>query len=287
MLPLQTLRILMKPLVRLFVRNARSVQDFNNLAKILFVECAEEELAKSGKRVSLSRLSALTGLNRRDVTSIARDGGTPVHSGASVLARVIGHWEGDRRFRDASGAPRGLSSRGENSEFSKLVSTVSRDIHLGTILSELCRAGIAEERDGLVYLLNREAIVPRDAERGFSLLSRDTDTLFEVVSENILAPQPIKNLHLRTEFDNIDQRKIPMLRQWLLEQGQEFHRRARGFFAEHDLDMSSGSEQDFSGGRVVLTTFGFAQEAESSTRISQSLAKRPPKRSRSGSKADN
>ena len=270
----EVLKLVLRPVVRFFVRHSHSVHEFHALSKTLFVEEAELLLKQSKERTSVSRISAMTGLNRRDIAHIREHQGTPWHEGASVIARVLALWQHDARFCGSRGKPRELSFSGEKSEFSQLVSAVSRDLHAGTVLRELLRSKLVVSDGRDLRLVGREAIHPRDESRGFQVLSRDLNTLIKVASGNICNPQPVKHLHLRTEFDNIEQAKIPELKTWLIEQGRDLHRRAREFLVSLDLDLSSGSASPQGGGRVVLSTFGLAEVEDSPTPNLQSSAKR-------------
>ena len=261
MLPASCLRAVLRPLVRLFVSHSHSIQEFVAIAKTLYVEAAEEELKRVGERSSMSRLSAVTGLNRRDISHIQGAAGAPLHQGASILARVLSNWENLPRFRGRGATPKPLTCDGESSQFFDLVRSVSRDIHPSAILIELRRAGLVRSQENCVELIESEAYAPQDLERGFSIIARDIATLLELGNENVVAPKTVRNLHLRTEFDNIDPAQIKPLKAWLLQEGKEFHRRARELFAKHDLDLSSDSTGSAKGGRVILTSFGAAFEA--------------------------
>lgn len=258
MLPDTCLRAILRPIVRVFVRHSHSIHEFMAMAKALYVEAANDQLEQIGERSSMSRISAMTGLNRRDISSIQNTGGAPYYQGATILARVLSNWENLAQFRKKSGGPKTLTADGEDSEFFNLVRSVSRDIHPSGVLVELRRSKLIEEKDGEITRVAEEAYVEHDLERGFSIIARDLNSFMDISHENVVEPKSVRNLHLRTEFDNIDPAKVPLLKKWLLEEGKAFHKKARAVFSKYDVDMGSANTNSKGGAKVVLTSFGQA-----------------------------
>lgn len=120
---------------------------------------AEEEIARGGMKPNVSRLSAMTGLYRREVSQIFKKQSAPLYQGVSLIARILARWEGDRKLCGDDGAPRSLTCGHRESEFSKLVASISKDTHEGTILNELRRARLVEVNEGRARLLKREGFV--------------------------------------------------------------------------------------------------------------------------------
>jgi len=92
--------------------------------------------------------------------------------------------------------------------------------------------------------------------KAYDLFARDAETLIRAGEENLeSSTEGVKNLHLRTEYDNIFQEELPIIRQWLYEQGCLFHRRAREYLSKFDKDITPN--QKAGGGRVVLKSFSW------------------------------
>ena len=115
------LRLLLKPVVRYCLRNGHPFQDYVAESKKVFVEIAVEELKRAGGKVNASKISAVTGLNRRD-TKIETEEKQEDEQSRGIISRILVHWEQSPRFCTKNGQPRVLSVEGEDSEFSKLVS---------------------------------------------------------------------------------------------------------------------------------------------------------------------
>lgn len=252
------MRALMRPLVRFCVRNAHSVQDFYNLAKSVFLSVAQEEMLKSTRKVNVSRLAALTGLHRDEVSKLLSKEGQYEPAPRSILDRVIGQWRHDKRFRTKAGEPRVLSFGEENSEFDELVGSVSKGLYSGTVLFELKRSGAVEETARGLRLVQQMFSVAGDPKQGFSLLSEDIDSLMCAGEENLTRPDEIPNLHIRTDYDNIVVEAVPEIKRWLVDEGKSFHKRAREFLASFDKDINPQLADKAGGVRVALTAFSHA-----------------------------
>ncbi len=229
--------------------------------KVVFVENAVEEIQNSGEKANVSRLSAMTGLHRRDVMRIFREEESEPKPG-SLMTRVVGQWMNDAEFLGSRNRPLILTLEGENSQFRRLVSKVSRDLNPGTVLFELERVGsVARTPRGAKLLLSH--YVPVDnAEEGFALLAKDSEDLIDAVDENIFSNPDIPNLHGRTEFDRIRSDAIPYIRNWLIEEGSAFHKRVGKFLAQFDTDFNPGDDGVLGGATVSLGTFSMIREGD-------------------------
>lgn len=264
----EPLRAILRPVVRFCLRRGLSFQAFLDLSRALFVEEARKEIERGGDSANVSRISALTGLNRRQVTeqTVSPD---PKPSSATMLSRVTGTWENDRRFSSRDGKPRLLSCEGTGSEFHYLVAAVSKDLNAYTVLKELERAKRVEREDGGVKLLASSFIIRGDSEEGFRLLGDDVHELVCAVEENVLERPRVPNLHLRTEYTRVRAAEAKRVREWLLEEGSALHARARKFLSTLDLDLhpvdvqrTGGRNKPVDSIRVVLGTFGRLEQEE-------------------------
>lgn len=254
----KVLRLILGPLIRFCVRNTITVNEVLEAVKSVYIDIASEQIESAKEKVTVSRISVMTGITRREVHRIYREGrvgGTT----PSVSSRVIGVWQYDPRFIRKDKSPRVLTYGGEDSDFKRLVEFVSKDINPATVLFELERVGVVERTPNGVKLIEGVHYQNKTPEKGFNLLARDFETLGKAVTENILTPQETRNLHIRTEYSNLFRADIPTIRKWVLEQGTEFHRRVREYLAGFDKDMNPQEEKD-GGGRVVVQAFSWTEE---------------------------
>lgn len=248
------LQVMLKPIARFCLRNSLAIQEIVEALKVALIEEAMHEVSRVSKRVSVSRLSVVTGLHRRDVMRLTRD--TPkAESPASLASRVIGQWTQDKRFQSAEGAPKVLSYEGDQCEFKDLVRCVSKDLNHCTLLFELERTGAVEKTRAGVKLKKRSFVIGSDMVKGLEVLAQDSDDLMSAVMENLMEAPSIPQLHARTEYDNVSVEALPRLREWLLKEGSAFHKRMREYISKHDLDIDSSIEGG-GGARVSVGTFG-------------------------------
>ena len=270
-LPADTLHkclvLILKPIVRLCLKRSLKIQDLLEAAKVAFLDLSEEEMRAQGAEVSMSRLSIMTGIHRRDVMRLWRDEKPPKQEG-SQLKRVIWKWQQDERFQNKAGRPRLLQVEGKQSEFVDLVQSVSQDLNPYTILFELERIGAITRVDDKIKLEGTVYIPKGDVLEGFALLSADAADLIMGVEENVFEKPEIKNLHIKTEYDNVTIDSVERIKEWFLDQGEAFHKAARDFLAQFDKDINPQLKAKLGGARVALGTFSRVerpkQEAEGS-----------------------
>lgn len=249
----ETLRAMLRPVVRLCLRSSWGIQALVETAKEVFVELASEEIERSGERVSVSRVNVMTGIHRRDVQRLLT-GARPKEAQGALIARVIGQWEQDPRFRTRGGSPKVLSDSGAESDFHRLVRTVSKDVNPATVRRELERIGAVEMTERGVKLVSRAYTPGEKVAEGMAILTNDVDDLVVAVEENLLGEVSVPNLHGRTEYDNIAPESLPEIREWLFREGSTFHRKVRDYLSQFDRDINP-SLGGAGGGRVVFSTF--------------------------------
>jgi hypothetical protein len=165
----QGLRKLLRPLVRLLLRHQITHPYLSNLLKGLYVELADRELSLPGKSQTISRVTLLTGIHRKDVKrlrdEVTEDDAAP--ASVSLGAQLVARWTGSREFCGPGGEPLALprlGREGEGPSFDSLVESVSKDIRPRSVLDEWLRLGIVHVDDADCVCLNTDAFVP---EAGF------------------------------------------------------------------------------------------------------------------------
>lgn len=149
----QVLRLL-RPLVRLLVRQGVHFPAFSQAMKPLFVEAARQELGRNGMQTTDSALSLMSGVHRHDVRAFRRDGGPAARSlspSLSFAGEVIARWMSDRRWAPR-GRPRVLPRQGAELSFGTLVASISSDVRPSAVLDELLRLGAVTESDAGIAL---------------------------------------------------------------------------------------------------------------------------------------
>ena len=93
---------ILAPLARLLIARGVRFQDVSDWLKEAYLAAATRHFAPEGRRVTDSRLSVLTGLQRKDIKALrARvDEGQMPAPGAGPLPRLIAHWRTLDEFHD-------------------------------------------------------------------------------------------------------------------------------------------------------------------------------------------
>ena len=253
-LRLAALRLMLRPLVRFCLRGSHTLQEFVEAAKVVFVELAVEEMGRATTKINVSRISVMTGLNRKEVTALYREKRGMTVRTIGIIPRVMGQWESDKRFCFKPGKPRALTVEGDESEFRELVRSVSTNINPGTVLFEMERIGAVKRKKDQIALVKDVHRIEGDPTRGYELLARDIDSLIIAGEENILKLKPEPNMHFRTEYDNLYLKELPQIEQWLRDEGRAFHKRTREYLSQFDKDINPGNG-GAAGGKVTVTAF--------------------------------
>ena len=153
---------LLAPLAALCLARGVRFAAVEERLKQAFVDAARGGDATAAKR-DVSRVSAATGLTRREVTRISNELPAAAAVRRSPATQIFTRWLGLKRYHDARGRPRPLPRQGKAPSFESLAQSVTQDVHPRTLLEELCRLGLAEvnAKTDTVRLV-RNAFVPHD-----------------------------------------------------------------------------------------------------------------------------
>ncbi|MCB0355123.1 MAG: hypothetical protein KDD64_16440 [Bdellovibrionales bacterium] len=240
---------LLRPVIRACLRHTVHYNELMELVKKSFVTVAVEELERHSQVANVSKISVITGLNRREVTRIFREKGEGKRESAGITRRVLAAWENQKEFRTKGGKPRVLTYEDKDSEFHQLVFSISQDMAAKTVLNELERIGAVEFTPQGVRLVKASSALTRESSESFDVYTTELEHVQQSLEQIIYGDRKPKNHHLMTEFDNIPKSKLPQIRRWLVREGAAFHKKVRNFLASHDLDINPDPTKE--GGETV------------------------------------
>ncbi len=260
------IRRLLRPVVRQLIAYGVTYPAFNRIVRELYIEVAEDHFALPFKRQTDSRLSLVTGINRKEVSQLRRrkiGKLSAVEVEDTVVTHVIGRWMAGPPYADADARPHRLPYEAEaprTPSFARLVRDLGVDVPVRSVLDELLRIGAVELLPNGDVVLRREAhIPPADAEGKLTLLGSDPAELFSTIAHNIEHPDT-PWLQRKVVYDNIGSEALPELSQAARTIGEDFVRRANALLASYDRDRNPNAP----GGtptRVALGTYHFEEEA--------------------------
>lgn len=138
---------ILSPLARLAIRRGWAFPMLADRLRHAFLAAAQDE---AGSDATDSRLSVLTGLQRRDIAKLRDAGASPPAPRRQPLAEIIAKWWDDPAY-DTDGIP----VLGDNASFTHLARSVRKDVHARTFLDVLIEIGAVEETNGTVCLKTR------------------------------------------------------------------------------------------------------------------------------------
>lgn len=236
---------LLRPLVRVLLRNGISYGGFADLAKWVFVDVASKEFGVPGRKQSDSRISVITGLTRKEVARV-KGIDTPDNAAAEQqynrAARVIGGWLRDQRFTNDDGSPALLPFEGMAS-FSELVKIYSGDMTARSILDELIRVDAVERnQEGKLRLLV-SAYVPKGSDAGkLHILGSDVALLIETIDHNMHQVQEQPFFQRKVAYDNLPAEAIPKLRELTQEHAQALLLEIDRYLSQQDRDINPAAQ---------------------------------------------
>ena len=245
----------LRPLVKRLLANGVPFGRLEARLRELFVEVAERELALPGRPQTDSRVSLLTGINRKEVRRIrAAELGLPAPSSFSMnyATSLISRWLTDPQTVDRSGRPRPLPYQAERGpSFMKLARKVTTDLAPRVLLDEVLRSGAAEMRPGNLVVLKSDAYVPkREEAEKLQILGEDPPELIETILRNIFSESPELLLQRKVYYDNLGSDAAKLVRAEMRREGERFLRRVNRLLARHDRDRNpraAGGDRYYAG----------------------------------------
>ncbi len=247
-------RRLLRPLVRLLLRHAVPIAAFEEMARQVYVDVALADFSLPDKKISASRVSILTGLNRKEVarlTAEPADGAADATTGRyNRAARVLTGWVRDPAFCDAQGEPGALPMDGEVS-FAALVKRHSGDMPMRAVLDELLRVGaVQQDDDGRVRLVTR-AYVPQTSDVAkLGILGADVADLVTTIDHNLQHGTTDPRFQRKVMYHSLDARALPAFRKLSATQSQALLEKFDRWLAEHDIDSPAHAAGDGEGERA-------------------------------------
>jgi hypothetical protein len=209
----------------------------------LFVRVAESSFEIPGRPQTDSRLSVLTGINRKEVRRIRRSQPhdvRPTSFERSLAADLVSRWTMDAAATDRRGNPRPIPFRSKQGpSFVRLVRQTTTDLRPRAILDELLRSGMVEMVDPRTVRLKRDAYVPSDGEsEKVAMLAEDPPQLIQTMLHNIVSEGRNLWLQQKVAYDNVGANGVARLRSELRRRSERFLREVDRLLARYDRDRN-------------------------------------------------
>jgi hypothetical protein len=220
-----------------------SFNAFSDIARRVFVETGMRECGIPGKKQTISRVSILTGLTRKEVQRLlAEQGASGVGESReryNRAARVVAGWVRDPDFADAAGDPAKLELDAAQASFGLLVKRYSGDVPARAVLDELLRVGAVERGpDGRIRLLSR-AYVPSNSDIDkLDILGADVADLIATIDHNLQRGASDPRFQRKVMYDNVPEEAIAKFRALSAAQAQSLLEAMDKWLSRHDRDRN-------------------------------------------------
>ncbi len=260
---LTALRMALRPLVRILLRNGVTYKEAAEICKQTFVEVARDDYGVHRRPTNVSRIAILTGLSRHEVKKVkdALAADPEELERMNTATRVLGGWHTDPDFLDATGSPRVLQAAGDSNvanSFAGLCHRYAPDIPVTAMLKELQRVNsVALHDDGTVEVVSRYFMPasqdPDAVLRAGSVVEDLGDTVVFNLSQDREAGE-VTRFEGRATNQQVRATDSAAFRTWLENEAQTFLERADNWLAQHER-RSDGKRSE----RIVRLGVGVYQ----------------------------
>jgi len=220
---------LMRPLVRILVRNGVSFGEFSELLKAVFVESAQDVLQLADSKQSVSRIAITTGLTRLEVSRLLTQTDEDAEALAGRLSRVgrlLTGWHQDSDFTGPYGIPYEVQFDGApgRRSFFELARRYTGDVPAEEMLDELKRIGAVLDLGNGYYRVLIRAYIPSAADPAkFHAMSVAFTDLAKTLDQNLRPDEDHKLFERRVWAPNgISQSAAMDFDGYIKERGQQF-----------------------------------------------------------------
>ena len=180
---------ILRPLVRVMLRNGVSCGSFEELVRKAYVDEAFTIGKKNQLKTTVSSVSAQTGLSRKEVkrlNELEQAQRPDVEQKYNRAVRVISGWVNAKDFTDELDNPKTLPLTDEEGSFSDLVKQYSGDITPKAMLDLLLKAECVKVEDNKVHLIKLAYVPGKDSVEIIRILGTDTSELLSTIDHNLI-----------------------------------------------------------------------------------------------------
>lgn len=251
---------LLQPLVRVLLRHGMAYDEFAELARRAYVQVAERDFTLQGRKQTTSRISVITGLNRKEVARLQAISAQGDTAGAELVhtlnraAKVVAGWR--HEHAEAGGTPSALDAE----RFAALVRKHSGDMPARAVLDELRNDGAVTVAEDGRYQLAPEGYGARSTDAGrIALLGQHAADMLGSIEHNLTHPQEQAYLQRRVFAENVPVEQIESLRARLRDTGLKAIADARTLLIASD---AGEKPPPTASRRVTLGVYYYEQPAD-------------------------
>ena len=280
-----SIRRLLRPLVKIMLREGLTYPHFAAIAQMAFVESAAKDFSEKGMRSSIASVSALTGIHAEQVMTVMLDQeryeATAALAISNPFAEVLHGWHNDRDYVGPYGFPVDLPFDTGPLNFTILANRHAPGVAPQIILQELKRiAAVTEVGVNVWKPLKQEYIEPSLSPENLGRMASLVESLLATLENNTRTlKKDGTDLFERTvTVDSLlTQNQLVELHKYMKVFGAQFLQRVDAFAAidlQENLDRRPGELADI---RAGLQCFLFVEPKEDATRLRDAIEVNPTK----------
>jgi uncharacterized protein DUF6502 len=253
-----SLRRLLRPLVKIMLREGLTYSNFATIAQMAFVESAAKDFVGKGMRSTATSVCALTGMPLEQLKAVMLDQeqyeASEVLEAANPFARVLHGWHNDRDYVGPYGFPVDLHFDTGKLNFTVLATRHAAGVSPETILQELLRVGaITEVGSNIWKPLKQEYIEPSLSPVNLGRMASLVESLLSTLENNTSRSRVGTDLFERTV--NVDtpltSDQLLALQSYMKTVGAQFLHRVDAFAAvdlQENVTVKPGEVTDIRAG---------------------------------------
>ncbi len=273
-----SIRRLLRPLVKMMLREGMTYSHFAAIAQMAFVECAAKDFAKEGMKSSIESVSALTGMNVDQINAVMLEQERYEASGlldlSNPFAEVLHGWHNDRDYVGPYGFPVDLPFDDGIRNFTVLADRHAPGVSPEIILQELKRvAAVTEVGLNVWKPLKQEYIEPSLTPENIGRMASLVESLLSTLENNYGGAQEGTDLFERTMTVEapLTQHQLLELQSYMKVYGGQFLQRVDAF-AAIDLQKEKGARPgEVPNIRAGLQCFLFVEPTPDPTRLRDAI----------------
>lgn len=273
-----SLRRLLRPLVKIMLREGLTYSQFATIAKMAFVESASKDFVGKRTKASISSVCALTGMARDEVGAVLteqeRFDALDVSKVSNPFGRVLHGWHNDREYVGPYGFPVELPFVGNPMSFTILAARHAPGVPPQIILQELIRVrAVTEVGDNVWKPLKQEYIEPSLSPENLGRMASLVESLLSTLENNTRKVRDGTDLFERTMIVDapLANYQLLELQSYLKIYGAQFLHRVDAFAAvelNEKMPLKPGDVADI---RAGLQCFLYVEPAPDDVRLRDSI----------------
>lgn len=264
---------LLAPLAQLMVAQGVTYAQVDEMLRLAVVQAAHAAHPNLPEHRRASRVSATTGLHRREVQRLLQVAASPQPAAPprSPALEVLLHWITSPAYQSPrsgkgirKGDPITLPRTGEAPSFQTLAQEVTRDVHPRALLEELLRLKLVRmnEGDDRIELTQQLGYTPKsDQVALLRYLGLNVGDHFQAAVDNVLErasgdQRPFGHFDQSLSAEGLSSESLRLVQEALRVQWQSFARQLTPLL-EQRIEIDTASSPEASGHRLRLGVYGF------------------------------